>query len=131
MEQLPRQRGDQRCPRPINTHASTKDAGYWGPRRSARGLWLRLEAKPERALGPGATVGVLGMGVPRLARLRPTVWLYERARMAHLHQQGIQDPREGTSLARRTTQDLLGSGLTMLVREGRRDQGKANLAKFS
>src|SRR3954462_344421 len=26
-------------------------------------------------LGPGATVGVLGTGVPRLACLRPAVWL--------------------------------------------------------
>src|SRR3954465_13897945 len=28
-----------------------------------------------RALGPGATVGVLGTGVPRLACLRPAAWL--------------------------------------------------------
>ena len=46
-----------------------------GTRRSALDLWLRLEAKPERALGPGATVSVLGMGVPRLACLRPMAWL--------------------------------------------------------
>ena len=39
-------------------------------------------------------VGVLGTGVPRLACLRPTAWLCERACTAHLHQQGIQDPRE-------------------------------------
>ena len=42
----------------------------------------------------------------------------------------VQDPREGPSLARRTTQHLLGSGLTRLAREGQRDQGKANLARF-
>ena len=42
----------------------------------------------------------------------------------------ISDPREGPSLARRTTQDLLGSGLTRLAREGRRDQGKGHLARF-
>ena len=36
----------------------------------------------------------------------------------------IQDLREGPSLARRATQDLLGSGLTRLAHEGRRDQGK-------
>ena len=41
-----------------------------------------------------------------------------------------QDPREGPSLVRRTTQDLLGSGLIMLAREGRRDQGKGHLARF-
>ena len=65
----------QRRPRRINCHVSTKAAGYWGPRCFALDLWLCLEAKPERALGPGSSVGVLGMGVPRLACLRPTVWL--------------------------------------------------------
>ena len=39
-------------------------------------------------------------------------------------------PSRGPSLARRTTQDLLGSGLTRLARVGRRDQGNANLARF-
>ena len=67
--------GKRRRPRPINRHASTKAAGFWGPRRSVLDLRLRLEAKPERTLGPGATVGVLGTGVPRLACLRPTAWL--------------------------------------------------------
>ena len=67
--------GKRRRPRPINRHTSTKAAGYWGPRHSALSLWLRLEAKPECALGPGATVGVLGTGVPRLACLWPTTWL--------------------------------------------------------
>ena len=67
--------GKRRHPRPINRHASTKAAGYWGPRRSTLDLWLRLEGKPERALGPGATVGILGMGVPKLACLRPAAWL--------------------------------------------------------
>ena len=63
--------------------------------RSALALWLRLEAKYERALGPGATVGVLGTGVPRLACLRPTAWLCERARTAHLHQQALKTVARG------------------------------------
>ena len=67
--------GKQRRPRPINRHASTEAAGFGGPRCSELDPWLRREAKPERTLGPGATVGVLGMGVPRLACLRPTAWL--------------------------------------------------------
>ena len=67
--------GKRRRPRPINRHASTEAAGFWGPRRFVLDPWLRLEAKPERALGPGATVGVLGTGVPRLACLRPAAWL--------------------------------------------------------
>ena len=38
---------------------------------------------------PGA-VGVLETEVPRLACLRPTAWLCERARTAHLHQQALK-----------------------------------------
>ena len=117
--------GKRRRPRPINHHASTEAAGFWGPRRSVLDHWLRLEAKPERALGPGDTVGVLGMGVPRLAYLWPAAWLHQRPCMTHLHQQKLK------TLTRRTTQDLLGGSLTRLAREGRRDQGEANLARIS
>ena len=41
-------------------------------------------------LGPGATVGVLGTGVPRLASLWPTAWLHQWPRTAHLHQQTLK-----------------------------------------
>ena len=98
--QLPKQRGEAETPT------------FNQPPHVNRG---RHEAKPACTLGPGATVGVLGAGVPRLACLRPTAWLHQRPRTAH---------REGPSLARRTTQGLHGSGLTRLAREGRRDQGK-------
>ena len=37
-------------------------------------------------------------------------------------------PSQGPGLVRRTTQDLLGGGLTRLAREGRRYQGKGYLA---
>ena len=67
--------GKRRRPRPINRHASTEAVGFWGPRCSKLDPWHRREAKPERTLGPGATIGVLGTGVPRLACLRPTAWL--------------------------------------------------------
>ena len=43
----------------------------------------------------------------------------------HLHQQGIQDPREGPSFARRTTQDLLWSSLTRQAHQERRYHGGA------
>ena len=47
---------------------------FWGPRCSELDPWLRREAKPEHTLGAGATVDVLGTGVPRLACLPPTAW---------------------------------------------------------
>ena len=40
-------------------------------------------------------VGVLGTGVPRLACLRPTAWLCERARTAHLRQQALKTLARG------------------------------------
>ena len=71
--------GKRRRPRPIKRHASTKAAGIWGPRCSVHDPWLRREAKPARTLGPGATVGVLGTGIPRLACLRPAAWRSQQA----------------------------------------------------
>ena len=85
--------------------------------RSVLDPWLRLEAKPERALGPGATVGVLGTGVPRLACLRPAAWLKWGPNTAHLHQHKTQDPREGPSLVGRMTRSFLRRGLVRLARE--------------
>ena len=78
--------GKRRRPRPINRHALTEAAGFWGPWCSELDPWLRREAKPKRTLGPGATVGVLGTGVPRLACLRPAAWLEEGPSTARLHQ---------------------------------------------
>ena len=43
----------------------------------------------------------------------------------------IQDPREGPSLARRTTWSFLRHSLIRLAREGQRVQGRANIARFS
>src|SRR3954468_12168731 len=73
--------------------------------------------KSMRALGPGATVGVLGTGVPRLACLRPAACLEWGPSVAHLHQHKAQDPREGPSLMRRTTWRFLRHGLLWLARE--------------
>ena len=63
--------GKRRCPCTTNHHASIKAAGGWDPWRSALALWLRLEAKSERALGPGATFGILRMGSPDLPAYGP------------------------------------------------------------
>ena len=62
-------------------------------------------------------VGVLGTGVPRLACLRPAAWLKWGPSAAHLHQYNAQDPREGPSLAGRTTQGFLRNGLAKQAHE--------------
>src|SRR4051812_29834491 len=70
-----------------------------------------------RALGPGATVSVLGTGVPRLACLRLAAWLKWGPSAARLHQHKTEDPREGPSLAGRMTRHFLGHGLIRLAHE--------------
>ena len=122
--------GKRRRPRPISHHALTKAAGCWGPRHSALAPWLRLEAKSECALGPGATVGVLGTGVPRLACLRPAAWLHQWPSMARLHQPTLKTLVRGQASRGGRQQDLPGGGLTRLAREGQRDQGEGHLARF-
>src|SRR3954466_14718654 len=77
-----------------------------------------------RAVGPGATVGVLGTGVPKLACLRPAAWLEWGPSAAHLHQHKTQDPREGPSLAGRTTRRFLRRGLIRLAhKEAEKSRG--------
>ena len=87
--------GKRRRPRPINRHASIKVTGYWGTRHSARATWLCPEAKSERALGMGATVGVLGTRVLGVACLGPRAWLHSRPSMARLHQQTLKTLARG------------------------------------
>src|SRR3989337_1345866 len=99
--------GKQRSPRPIKRHASAWPAGDWGPRRFALAVWFRLEAKSERALGPGATVGVLGTKVPRLACLRPMAWLHRWSGMAHLCDHQGKTLARGQASRGRRRQDLL------------------------
>ena len=115
--------GKRRRPRPINRHASTKAAGCWGPRRSALALWLRLEAKSERALGPGATVGVLGTGVPRLACLRPAAWLKGGPSTAHLHQHRPKTLARGQASRGGRQGASSGTASSGWLARRRRDQG--------
>ena len=111
--------GQRRRPRPINRHASTEAVGFWGPRCSVLDPWLRLEAKPESALGPGATFGVLGSGIPRPACMRPVTWLKGWPSMSHLHQLKLKTLSRGQ--ASRGGRPEASSG--RLARR-RRDQGR-------
>ena len=46
-------------------------------------------------MGPRATFGILGTGVPRLACLRPAAWLQEWPSTAHLHQHMLKTLARG------------------------------------
>src|SRR3954467_14297545 len=115
--QLPRRRGEVETPTSCQTAMRRPRPQAVRARCFALALSPLGTAKSMRALGPGATVGVLGTGVPRLACLRPAAWLKWGRSVAHLHQHKAQDPREGPSLARQTTRRFLKHGLLRLARE--------------
>src|SRR3954467_4429549 len=115
--QLPRRRGEVETPTSCQTAMRRPRPQAVRARCFALALSPLGTAKSMRALGPGATVGVLGTGVPRLACLRPAAWLKWGPSVAHLHQHKTQDPREGPSLARWTTRRFLRHGLLRLARE--------------
>ena len=75
--------------------------------------------KAYSIVGPyvAQTVGVLGTGVPRLACLRPAAWLKGGAQHGPSSPTQTQDPREGPSLAGRTTRSFLRHGLIRLAHE--------------
>ena len=56
------------------------------PRPKVRSGLASPRIQVQARLRPGATVGVMGTGVPRLACLRPTAWLKGGPSAAHLHQ---------------------------------------------
>ena len=115
--------GKWRCPRSINRHAATKAAGCWGPQCSALALWLRYKAKSEHALGPRATVGVLGTGVPRLACLRPAAWLSQWPSMDRFHQPKPKTLATGQASRGGRQEASLGTASSGWLTRRRRDQG--------
>ena len=115
--------GKRRRPRPINHHASTEAAGFWGPRHFELDPWLRCQAKPACTLGPGATVGVLGTGVPRLACLRPAAWLKGGPSAAHLHQHKPKTLARGQASRGGRRGASSGTASSGWLARRRRDQG--------
>ena len=95
--------GKRRRPGPINRHASTKAAGFWGPRRSALDPLALPRSQAQARLGPGGYCRCSGNGGSQTCLTAARGVAHLAGRMAHLHQQGTQDPREGPSLARRAT----------------------------
>ena len=76
-------------------------------------------------MGPGATVGVLGRWIPRLACLRPAAWLKRRPSTAQLHQLKLKTLARGqASRGGRREASSGASSPGRLVRR-RRDQGRA------
>ena len=73
--QLPRRRGEVEAPTSNQPPRGAQGRRLLGPATLRTCPFALCSAMSGRALGPGATVGVLGTGVPRLACLRPAAWL--------------------------------------------------------
>ena len=75
-------------------------------------------------MGPGATVGVLGTGVPRLACLWPTAWLEWWPSAAHLHQRKLKTLARGQASRGGRCKPSSGATSPGRLTRTRRDQGK-------
>ena len=80
-------------------------------------------------LGPGGYCRCPGNGGPQTCLPAANGVALQAGPYGPSSSTSTQDPHEGPSLARRTTQYLHRSGLTRLAREGWRDQGQTNLAR--
>ena len=68
-------------------------------------------------LGASVSVGILGTGVPRLACLRPTVWLEEWPSTTHLHQHMLKTLARGQASRGGRQESFLRSSLVRVARE--------------
>ena len=130
VRQLPRQRGEAETPTSNQPPRVDQGCRLLGP-AALRTCPLASSRSQVRArLGPGGYCRRPWNGGPQTCLpaahgVAPPAALYSLSSSAN-----TQDTREGPSLVRRTTQDLLGGGLTRLAPEGRRDQGKGHLTRF-
>ena len=74
-------------------------------------------------MGPGATVGVLGTGVPRLACLQPAAWLKGGPSTARLHQHKPKTLARGQASRGGRRGASAGTASSGWLTRGRRDQG--------
>ena len=75
-------------------------------------------------MGPGATVGVLGTGVPRLACLRPTAWLKWWPNAAHLPLLKLKTLARGQASRGGRRKASSGAASPGRLARRRRDQGR-------
>ena len=69
-------------------------------------------------------VGILGMGVPRLACLRPTAWLKWGSSAAHLHQRKLKTLARGQVARDRQQEASSEAASSSRLARRRRDQGR-------
>ena len=121
--QLPRRHGEVETPTSNQPPCGAQDRRLLGPVALRSCPFASLHGKPGRALGPGATVGVRGTGVPRLACLRLAAWLKGGPNTARLHQHKPKTLARGQASRGGRRGASSGTALSGWLTRRRRDQG--------
>ena len=103
--------GKRRRPRPINRQTATKAAGCWGPAALRTCPLASLRSQGRARLGPGGYCRRSGNGGPQTCLPAACGVAQGVAQYGPSTSTQAQDPREGPSLAGRTTQGFLRGGL--------------------
>ena len=128
--QLLRQRGEAETPTSNQPPRVDQGRRLLGPVTLRACPFASLLSQARAHLGPGGYCRCSGNGGPQTCLLAAHGVPKLAGRPTHLHQQGIQDPRGGPSLARRTMQDLLRNGPSRQAHEEQRYQDEANLTRL-
>ena len=128
--QLPRQRGEAETPTSNQRTRVDQGRRLLGPVALCTCPLPSARSQVRARLGPGGYCRCSGNGGPQTCLPAAHGVALRAGPYGPSSSTSIQDPHEGPSLARRTTQDLLQGSLTKLAHEGRRDQGKENLVRF-
>ena len=128
--QLPRQCGEAEMPTSNQPPCVDQGRRLLGP-AALRTCPLALPRSQARArVGPGGYCQRSENGGPLTCLLAAHDVAPPAAPYGPSSSTQAQHPREGPSLVGEMTRSFLRHGLTRLAREGQRDQGKANLARF-
>src|SRR4051812_13457779 len=107
--------GKWRRPRPVKPPHGTQGRRMLGPAVLCPCPFASRRDQVHARLGPGGYCRRSGNGGPQTCL--PAAWLEWGPSTAHLHQRKTQDPREGPSLARRTTRCFLRRDLLRMAHE--------------
>ena len=120
---LPRHHGEAETPMSNQSPRGAQGRRLLGLMALHTGPFASLLSHARHALCSGATIGVLGTGVPRLACLRPAVWLKWGPSASHLHQLKLKTLARGQALRGGRQKASSEAASTGRLARRRRDQG--------
>ena len=128
--QLPRCHGEVEAPTSNQPPRGAQGRRLLGPAALRSCPSASMHGQVRARLGPGGYCRRSGNGGPQTCLPAACGVAQKGAQRGPSSPTQTQDPREGPSLARQATQDLLRGSLSRLVREEQRDQGKGHLVRF-